>query len=49
MDIKEKIKKILEQEMGITTPEQLEEAYENMDMSLFGIFAPREGEHTDAA
>lgn len=41
MELKEKLKEIMAREFGITTDEQLNEAYENMDMSLFGIFAER--------
>lgn len=38
MDLKDRLKKIMEQEFGITTDEQLNEAFENMDMSDLGIF-----------
>lgn len=48
MDLKERLKKILEVEFGITTEEQLNEAYENIDMSVYGIFVKKEGD-IDAA
>lgn len=43
MELKEKLKKILEQEFGITTDEQLNEAYSKIDMSIYGLFT-KEGE-----
>ena len=48
MELKEKLRAILEKEFGITTDSQLNEAYENIDMSVYGIFTARKGsDHED--
>lgn len=49
MDMKERLKTILEKEFGITTEEQLNEAYEKIDTSIYGIFVLKEGESLDVA
>ena len=38
MELKDRLKKIMEQEFGITTDEQLNKAFREMDMSLMGLF-----------
>ena len=37
----------MEQELGITTEEQLNEAYENIDMSVFGLFVTKGENHEE--
>ena len=39
MDLKERLKNIMAQEFGITTDEQLNEAYDRLDLSDFSVFA----------
>lgn len=43
MELKEKLKRIMAEEFGITTDAQLDEAYEKLDMSILGIFADPKG------
>ena len=38
MELKEKLKKIMERDFGITTDAQLNEAFEKLDLSELGIF-----------
>lgn len=38
MDLKEKLKEIMKSEFGITTDTQLNETFEQLDWSEFGIF-----------
>lgn len=45
MELIERLRKIMEEEFGITTDEELIKATDNMDTSVFGIFAPREKEN----
>lgn len=45
MDLKERLKKIMAEEFGITTDAQLNEAYENLDLSVYGIFTQKGAEH----
>ena len=47
MELKERLKRIMEQEFGITTAKQLNEAYEKMDMSVLGIFKESKHEEGD--
>lgn len=48
MELKERLKKIMEQEFGITTAAQLNEAYEKMDMSVLGFFKESRNEKGDS-
>ena len=46
MDLKERLQMIMEKEFGISTGEQLNEAYEKLDLSVYGIFT-RKGEENE--
>ena len=49
MELKEKLKKIMEQEFGITTDAELEQVYEALDMSDLGVFVAVEGRSSENA
>ena len=48
MDLKERLMKILRDELGINSDEQLEEAYEQIDTSVYGIFTEQREEAKSA-
>ena len=49
MELKETLKKIMQEEFGIITDEQLNKAYESLDMSEFGVFTQKGVDKDNAA
>ena len=47
MSTKERLQQVLERELGITTVEQLNDAYDRLDTSIFGIFIAEVGENDE--
>lgn len=41
MDLKQRLQMIMEQEFGITTDKQLDEAFEKLDLSVYGVFTQK--------
>lgn len=46
-ELKIKLEKIMKQEFGITTDEQLNDAFENIDLSVFSIFTKKGASNED--
>ena len=47
MELKERLQKIMEEQFGIKTDEQLNEAFERLDTSDFGIFTKRKEQNNE--